>query len=81
MFNELNAAFPDHNYFYEVVGLTLTDAMMSCARLTAGDPHVINYNGKIIFASQQSINTADINWLLDVYKEPEAPVLPSEPVE
>jgi hypothetical protein len=66
MFNELNAAFPDHSNFYEVVGLTLTDAMMSCARLAAGDPHVINYNGKIIFASQQNINTTDINWLLEI---------------
>ena len=66
MFNELNDAFPDHNYFYEVVGLTLTDAMMSCARLAAGDPHVINYNGKIIFASQQLINTNEISWLLDI---------------
>lgn len=73
MFNELNSAFPDHSFFYEVLGLTLTDAMMSCARLTAGDPHVINYNGKIIFASQQEINTKEISWLVDVYKDPTTP--------
>jgi hypothetical protein len=66
MFNELNASFPDHSYFYEVTGHSLTDAMENCARLAAGDSHVINYNGKIIFASQQQINTAGISWLTDI---------------
>lgn len=66
MFNELNASFPDHSYFYEVVGYSLTDAMMRCAVMAAGDSHVINYNGKIIFASQQKLNTTDITWLIDI---------------
>ena len=71
MFEELNNAFPGHTHFYEVVGLSLTEAMESAARLAAGDPHVLNMNGKIIFAAHHAIPTADIDWLIDV---PGAPI-------
>lgn len=72
MFDELNAAFPNHTHFYEVVGLSLADAMDRSARLTGGDCHILNYQGKIIFAVQHDVNVSGFDWLIDV---PGAPVV------
>ena len=70
MFDDLNSAFPDHTHFYEVNGLSLTDAMENCARLAAGDPHIFNYNGKIIFAVHHNVSVTDIPWLTEVPGSP-----------
>jgi hypothetical protein len=77
MFDDLNSAFPDHDYFYEVSGLTLNEAMEYCARLSAGNPHIFNFNGKVIFASQQPVSTTDISWLTEV---PGSPTILAEDV-
>lgn len=61
MFNELNNAFPDHTHFYEVKGLTLTEALDRCARMTGDSGNVFNYQGKIIFAVKHSLGT-DLAW-------------------
>jgi hypothetical protein len=85
MFDELNSSFPDHTHFYEVIGLSLTDAMESCARLAAGDPQIFNYNGKIIFAVQNNVSVTDIPWLTEVPGSPtvveETVVDPTTPSE
>ena len=61
MFEELNDAFPDHTHFYEVRGLTLTDALDKCARMTGDSGNVFNHQGKIIFAVKHSLGT-DLPW-------------------
>lgn len=66
MFDELNEMFPDYTNFYEIIGLGITEAMDFGARMAAGDPHVINYNGKIILAVQHSIDVTDNDWLQEV---------------
>lgn len=70
MFEELNNAFPNHTHFYEVNGLVLADAMERCARLTGEDGHVLNHQGKIIFAVKHALETADIPWLNPVSGSP-----------
>jgi hypothetical protein len=62
MFEELNAAFTHYTHFYEVVGKAMAESLESCARLTGDDGHVLNYQGKIIFAVKHSIGN-DIEWL------------------
>jgi hypothetical protein len=70
MFDELNAAFPEHTNFYEVNGLVLSEAMERCARLTGDNGLVFNYNGKIIFAVKHWQETTDIEWLNPVAGSP-----------
>jgi hypothetical protein len=70
MFDELNNTFPGHTHFYEVSGLMMSDAMERCARLTLDDGHVLNYQGKIIFAVKHALETADISWLNPVPGSP-----------
>lgn len=74
MFEELNAMFPDHTHFYEIVGMGITEAMDFGARMAAGDPHVINYNGKIIFAVQHAIDVSNNDLLQEVPGTPVAVV-------
>jgi len=62
MYEELNRIFPNQWWFYEVVGLTLTEAMDRCARMTGQQAHVVNYQGKIVFASVDEIDTS-VSWL------------------
>lgn len=69
MFDELNAAFTNYTHFYEVVGKTMTESLELCARLTGDDGHVLNYQGKIIFAVKHSIGN-DIEWLKPVDGSP-----------
>jgi len=63
MFNELNDMFPDHTHFYEVNNMVFSDALERCARLTAGDGQVLNFQGKIIFAVKHKLETDGIDWL------------------
>ena len=69
MFEELNNAFPDHTHFYEVLGITMSEAMDRCARLTGDNPQVMNYNGNIIFALKHDLGTG-IEWLRPVSGSP-----------
>lgn len=62
MFEELNNAFPNHTHFYEVLGISMNEAMDRCARLTGDDPLVMNYNGKIVFALKHNLGDG-IEWL------------------
>lgn len=68
MYAELDAMFPDHYYFYEVVG-TMGEALEKCGRLTLDAPQVFNHNGVIVFASKQNLGT-DISWLKPVAGTP-----------
>lgn len=61
MFNELNDAFPDHTHFYEIKGLTLSEALDRCARMTGDNGQVFNYQGKIIFAVKHSLGN-ELPW-------------------
>ena len=78
MFDELNSAFPNHTHFYEITGIGFGEAMENCARLAAGDPHVLNFNGKIIFATQRGVSVTDIDWLSEVAGSPVEPVVIEE---
>lgn len=78
MFNELDAVFPGHTNYYEVAGLGLSEAMDRAARLSGEDAHVLNYQGKIIFAVKHAIDITGIDWLIDV---PGAPIVESTVVE
>ena len=69
MFEELNNAFPNHTHFYEVLGITMNEAMDRCARLTGDDPLVMNFNGKIVFALKHSLGSG-IEWLVPVPGSP-----------
>lgn len=69
MFEELNNAFPNHTHFYEVLGITMNEAMDRCARLTGDDPMVMNYNGKIVFALKHDLGNG-IEWLHPVPGSP-----------
>lgn len=62
MYEELNRIFPNQWWFYDVIGLPLTEAMNRCARMTGQQAHVINYQGRVIFASVDEIS-ADVPWL------------------
>lgn len=70
MFADLNNIFPDHTHFYEVGNMTFSDAMERCARLSADDSHVINYQGKVVFAVKHAVDTAAIDWLNPVAGSP-----------
>lgn len=69
MFDELNDAFPDHTHFYEVKGLTLTDALDRCARMTGDNGNVFNYQNKIIFAVKHSLSP-ELTWVTAVPGSP-----------
>lgn len=71
MFEELNNAFPDHSYFYEVNGLTMSEALERCARMAGDAGTVFNYHGKIIFAVKFNLGDS-IGW---------ATLLPGNPTE
>jgi hypothetical protein len=69
MFDELNAAFPGHSHFYEVIGITLSDALERCARLTGDEGHVFQYKSKIVFAVKHDLGN-EIDWLTPVEGTP-----------
>lgn len=70
MFDELNAVFPNHTNFYEISGLTMTEALERCARLSGDDGHVLTYQGRIIFAVKHALSTSDISWINPVAGSP-----------
>jgi hypothetical protein len=63
LYEQLNEAFPNQWWFYEVVGLNINDAMDRCARLLGTEGHVVNYQNKIILASGNELSHQDIPWL------------------
>jgi hypothetical protein len=69
MYDELNAAFPKHSFFYEVNNLTFGEALERCARLTGGDGELLNYQGKIIFAVDHTLGN-EIEFLTAVEGSP-----------
>lgn len=70
MFNELNNIFPSHNYFYDVGNMSFGEALERCARLSGDDNHVVNYQGRIIFAAKNAIDVTAIDWLNPVVGSP-----------
>lgn len=70
MYEELSAAFPNHNYFYEVSNLTMADALDRCARLTLDDGQVLTFQNKIVFVVKHALATTDITWLNPVAGSP-----------
>ena len=70
LFEELDATFPSYTHFYEVVNLSMADALDRCARMTGELGNVFTYNGKTIFAVQHEIGN-DNDWLKAVEGSPE----------
>ena len=69
-YNEINAMFPTHNFFYSVNGMSMNDALEHAARLSGYDSHVVNLNGQIVLATVTSIGT-DIPWARPVNGNPD----------
>lgn len=70
MYNELNSIFPDHFYFYDVGNMSFGEALERCARLSGDDNHVVNYQGRVIFAAKNAIDVNAISWLNPVAGSP-----------
>ena len=77
MYDNLNAAFPNHTHFYIVNGLQMAEALDRCARMTGDDGQVFNYQNMIVFAVKHKLETTDITWLDPVPGSP-IDVTPSE---
>jgi len=45
----------------------MNEALERCARVTGGNPQVINYGGQIILASQSSLGN-EISWLTEIQR-------------
>jgi len=69
LFSELDAAFPNHTHFYEVVGLSMAEALDRCARMTGGVGQVFAFQGKTIFAVQHDLGNEN-DWLRPVDGSP-----------
>ena len=61
-YSELLAAYPAYSYFYEVINLSLADAMDRCARMTGDEGHVVQFNGRTFFTVKHEIGN-DNDWL------------------
>lgn len=61
-YTELSAAYPAYSYFYEVLNLTIAEAMNRCARMTGDEGHVVQINGKTFFIVKHEIGN-DNDWL------------------
>lgn len=70
MFDALNNAFPNHTHFYIVNGLTMSDALDRCARMTGDDGQIFMYNNSMVFAVKHALDTAQIPWLDPVSGSP-----------
>ena len=64
-FTDLLTAYPAYSHFYEVINLTLPDAMDRCARMTGDEGHVVQFGGKIFFTVKHEIR-GDNDWLRPV---------------
>lgn len=73
MFDKLNEMFPGAS-FYEVVGMTHSDAIELCARLSVDRDHLIEINGKVVYIVPESIGTS-VDFLSPIL-DPNAPVTP-----
>jgi hypothetical protein len=63
LYEQLNEAFPNQWWFYEVIGLNLNDAMDRCARILGAEGHVVNYQNRIVLASGNELSYQEIPWL------------------
>jgi hypothetical protein len=63
LYEQLNEAFPNQWWFYEVIGLNLNDAMDRCARILGTEGHVVNYQNRIVLASGNELSYQEIPWL------------------
>jgi hypothetical protein len=68
-YDDLNALFPNHYYFYQFAGGDMNAAMDLCARLTGDASHVIERNGAIYFAVTHDLGS-EISWLTAVDGQP-----------
>lgn len=73
-YDDLYNAFPHHDYFYEVVGLSMAQALETCARVTGAPAHVINFGGGMVLATQHALGDG-ITWLRAIPGNP----APAEP--
>lgn len=73
LFDELDAIFSNHTHYYTVALPDMNAALELCARVTGGNPQVINYAGQMVLASQQSLGD-QISWLTEIPRpeDPEA---------
>jgi len=69
MFDTLNEAFPKHSFFFEVVGISMHEALDRCARVAGSAGEVVTSSEKIILASDFDLGN-EIDWLI--------PILPSK---
>jgi hypothetical protein len=67
LFQELDVIFTTHTHYYTVGLPTMNEALERCARVTGGNPQVINYGGQIILASQSSLGN-EISWLTEIQR-------------
>lgn len=65
LFEELDAVFTNHTHYYTVGLPTMNDALELCARVSLGNPQVIQYNGQMILASASALG-GNISWLTEV---------------
>ena len=83
LFEELDLIFTNHAHYYTVGLPDMNAALEMCARISHGQPQVINYAGQMILASQHSIGDG-ISWLTEIPR-PEAPAqleaAPADPTE
>lgn len=79
LYDDLNAMFPSHNYFYTVAATDISEALDKCARVTGEPTNVFAYNGQIVMCVQHSLvdNTqGGISWLTAVTGNPVDEVAP-----
>jgi len=80
MFEELDAMFSNHMHYYIVSLPTMNDALELCARVSLGNPQVIQYNGQMILASASALG-GNVSWLTEVPRPIVEPVVEEVVVE
>lgn len=63
MYNELLKMYPGYSRFYEV-NLPMAAAMNLCARLSSADEHVVQYGGKVIYATSREFSIPELTPIL-----------------
>jgi hypothetical protein len=69
LYNDLDAIFPSHQYFYAVNATDMSEALDKCARLVGDHAHVINYNGQLYMSSHMDLGN-EISWARPVDGNP-----------
>jgi hypothetical protein len=70
MYNQLNAIFPNQYHFY-TTSMDMNEALDKCARVCAGDVHVVTYNNMTVLASLHPIAHESIDWAFPVDGSPD----------